>query len=271
MPVQAGPCEPWPFRPCCSVDDYEPEDIDRWRMVATQIVWALSGRRWGPSCPVTVRPCRRSCIEQLLPIGHGVYGGVAGRWIPYLGADGTWRNASVCGCTSSCSCTQLCEVRLEAPVYDVLEVRVDGEVLPPEAYRVDSPALLVRTDGGCWPDCQDMAADCDAEGTFCVTYRTGLPLDEAAIAAVSALTCHLIKGCTGGGGSCGCRANPNITRLQRQGVDLEFTDPALLYAEGRTGIREVDLWLTAVNPDRLSRPSRVLSPDYRPARRTIWP
>jgi hypothetical protein len=59
-------------------------------------------------------------------------------------------------------------------VYDVTEVQVDGVVLPDGAYRVDAPGRLVRTDGGCWPDCQDMGAPAGADNTFFVTYRYGL-------------------------------------------------------------------------------------------------
>ncbi|WP_245600891.1 hypothetical protein [Streptomyces sulphureus] len=238
-------------------------------MVATRILWALSGRRFGPSCPITVRPCRRSCTESLTPSGIGY--GVVGPWVPYIGVDGLWRNASVCGCRSDCSCTELCEVQLQGPVYDVLSVMIDGAELVPEAYRVDEPGLLVRTDDGCWPDCQDMAAACDAEGTFCVTYRTGLPLDEAAVAAVSEYACHLAKGCGTAGGSCGCRPNPNLTRIQRQGVEIERADPSVVYAEGRVGLPLVDQWLVAVNPGRLGSASRAYSVDWRWPRRTRWP
>ncbi|HLL36189.1 MAG TPA: hypothetical protein VK545_20430 [Streptomyces sp.] len=269
MPLQVNPCDPWPVDLCCDIPDgVSEEDVERWRRVASQVLWRLSGMRWGPSCPITVRPCRRTCLESApLP---AVSWGSAGPWVPYIGSDGAWRNASVCGCASGCSCTELCEVRLEGPVYDITEVTVDGEVLPPGAYRVDAPGLLVRTDGGCWPDCQDMAAPCGAEGTFCVTYRWGLPLDDAAVAAVSELTCHLLKGC-GGTGACGCRANQNVTRLSRQGVQMDMPDPMTVYSDGRTGLPLVDLWLTSVNPYGLDSPSLVYSPDYRRPRRTIWP
>ncbi|GAA3786672.1 hypothetical protein GCM10022226_00990 [Sphaerisporangium flaviroseum] len=57
------------------------------------------------------------------------------------------------------------------------------------------PGLLTRVDGGCWPDCSDMTAPCGEAGAFCVTYRTGLVLDEDAIAAVSELTCQLVLAC----------------------------------------------------------------------------
>jgi hypothetical protein len=253
---------------CCETDGVDQADVERWTLVASQILFALSGRRIGP-CPVTVRPCRRACLESSpfvsLQAGAGI-----GPWIPYIGADGAWRNASVCGCQSDCSCGELCEVWLEGPVYDVTEVSIDGQVLAPEQYRVDAPGRLVRVGGGCWPSCQDMAAPPGEPDTFVVKYRVGLPVDEAAVAAVSELTCHLLKGC-GGNGSCGCRANRNLTRLSRQGVDMDFGDPMTFYQDGRTGLQLVDLWLNVVNPYRMASPSRVYSPDFRPGRVQQWP
>ncbi|MEW2066638.1 hypothetical protein [Streptomyces sp. NPDC007346] len=263
-------CDPWPVDLCCKLpEDLDEAVIEKWARVASQILFRLSGRRWGPSCPITVRPCKQACAEGTA--GAGAFAGQStGGWVPYKGPDGVWRNGAVCGCTSSCSCTELCEMRLDGPVYDIVEVLEDGEALAPEAYRVDAANLLVRTDGECWPTCQDMAAPCGAEGTLCVTYRTGLRLDESAIAAVSELTCHLLKGCNPGGG-CGCRANPNLTRVQRQGVEIERPDPFQVYADGRTGLPLADLWLSAVNPYGQPSASRVYSPDFRRPRRTTWP
>ncbi|CAL9538348.1 hypothetical protein [Streptomyces sp. enrichment culture] len=268
MPLQTGPCSAWPTDLCCDVDNVAEEDIERWTLVASQILFALSGRRIGP-CPVTVRPCRRACLESAPFISFQTRTGT-GPWIPYIGTDGLWRNASVCGCQSDCSCGELCEVLLEGPVYDVTEVNVGGQVLAPEQYRVDAPGRLVRVGGGCWPSCQDMAAPPGEPDTFTVTYRIGLPVDEAAIAAVSELTCHLLKGC-GGNGSCGCNSSRNFTRYVRQGVELEMPDPQVIYSQGRTGLPLVDAWLMAVNPNRLESPSRVYSPDYRRARVQQWP
>lgn len=269
MPLQTGPCDPWPFVPCCDVEAFEEADVQRWTRVASQTLWALSGRRYGP-CPVTVRPCRRACLESYAYPVSWQAGITSGPWVPYIGVDGQWRNASLCGCTSDCSCGELCEVYLPGPVYDVVSVQIDGQALPPGSYRVDAPGKLVRTDDGCWPSCQDMAAAPGEPGTFVVTYRWGLPLDEAAIAAVSELTCHLMKGC--GGGSCGCKATPRgATRFVRQGVELDFGDPTLIYKEGRTGLPFADLWLSAVNPYRLTSPSRVYSPDFKRPRVQQWP
>lgn len=265
MPLPTGPCEAWPTELCCDIPEgMEGAEVERWTLVASIILWGLSGRRWGP-CPVTVRPCRRSCGDTGFSFQTGT-----GPWIPYIGTDGMWRNASVCGCKSDCSCSELCEVYLPGPVYDVTEVNVGGEVLVPEAYRVDAPGKLVRTDGECWPDCQDMAAPVGEPDTFAVTYRWGLPLDAAAVAAVSELTCHLLKGCSPGG-SCGCKSNRNLTRVVRQGLEMEMPDPTLMYSEGRTGLPFADLWLAMVNPYRLTSPSRVYSPDFKRPRVTTWP
>ncbi|MER7742299.1 hypothetical protein ABTX34_28960 [Streptomyces sp. NPDC096538] len=268
MPLQTGPCSAWPTNLCCDVDGVAEEDLERWTLVASQILFALSGRRIGP-CPVTVRPCRMACLESAPFISFQTRTGT-GPWIPYIGTDGLWRNASVCGCQSDCSCGELCEVLLEGPVYDVTEVNIGGQVLAPEQYRVDAPGRLVRVGGGCWPSCQDMAAAPGEPGTFTVTYRIGLPVDEAAIAAVSELTCHLLKGC-GGNGSCGCTSSRNFTRYVRQGVELEMPDPQVIYSQGRTGLPLVDAWLMVVNPNRLDSPSRVYSPDFRRARVQQWP
>ncbi|WP_030236759.1 hypothetical protein [Streptomyces sp. NRRL S-350] len=265
--LQPDVCSPWPVKLCCDTEGVEQADIDRWTAVASQILFRLSGRRWGPSCPYTVRPCRRSCLDDY-PLTVGWSRGIVGTpWIPYIGTDGAWRNASVCGCSTDCSCGELCELYLPGPVYDIVSVQDGTVALEPEAYRVDNGSLLVRTDGACWDGCYDLAAPCGTEGTLCVTYRVGLPLDESAIAAVSELTCHLLKGC-GGKGSCGCRANQNVTRMVRQGVEIEKADPTLIYSEGRTGLAVVDMWLAAVNPYRLTSPSRVYSPDFKRPRLT---
>ncbi|CAL9613544.1 hypothetical protein SUDANB1_05677 [Streptomyces sp. enrichment culture] len=264
--LQQGVCEPWgPLdMSCCSnlPEDVTDEQLAKWQMIATRVLWALSGRRVGPSCPYVVRPCRKACLD-----GYGWFidrrPGADGLY-PYI-VDGQWYNASPCGCTSDCSCTELCEIYLPGPVYDIVSVQQGELTLPNDgtSYRVDNGNTLVRVDGGCWPDCQTMTAAPGTPGSFTVTYRVGLPLDELALNALSAYVCHLAKSC--GNGGCGCRLQQsrNLSRVSRQGVDLEFGDPTTAYSELRTGIPEVDLWLTVVNPYRQTSPSRVWSPDFR--------
>lgn len=273
--MQDGPCEPWPVnRDCWNLPaGVTEETITRWSLVASQTLWRLSGRVWGPSCPVTIRPCRTRCND-----GVGWFWGLAGPaglfwgspFVPYIGVDGLWRNQrGTCGCTDECSCTELCRIDLVGPVYDVVAVQDGTVLLPPAAYRVDNGYQLIRTDGACWNDCYDQVASCGTTGSLCVSYRTGYALDEAAIAAVSALAEHYIRGCTGCG--CGIGSFDGATRVTRQGVTMERPEPDQLRDEGFTGLEFVDSWLSSVNPYRLTARPRVLSPDFRRPRAQTWP
>ena len=269
MPIHTEPCTPWEFTPdCCNVPDgTTQEQIDRARRIATAILWRASGMRWGPSCPYEVRPCRRSCLDDY-PLRIDWSGGSGGLY-PYIGTDGLWRNASPCSCSTDCSCGELCEIVLQGPIHTIVSVQ-DGEtLLPPEAYRVDNGNRLVRLDGNCWESCYDLAAAPGEPGTLTVTYTVGLPLDDAALHAFSVLVCHLLKDC---GTGCGCAlsSNRNVSRVSRQGVNLEFAEAGALYTEGRLGIPAVDRWIMLVNPYNLTSPSRVLSPDARRQRVTTW-
>jgi hypothetical protein len=270
-PTPSGPCEPWPFDPqCCAPADGATEaQILRARRIATELLYRLSGMQYGPSCPITVRPCLRKCAE-----GSSLFAGAlwSSPWIPYVDGAGVWRNASVCGCRQSCSCTELSEISLDGTVYDIVSVQLGPDVMPAEDYRLDYAKgwRLVRLDGEAWPSCQDMAAEVGDEGAFAVTYRTGIPLDYSGQAAYDALVCHLLREC-GGVGACSCKLPANVTRVSRQGVDIEFAEATELRLNGWTGVPATDAWLRAVNPYGQTSPSRVYSVDYPRARYTKIP
>lgn len=272
-PVTGRVCDPWPFDPecCTAATGATPARILRARNIATQILWALSGRRYGPMCAVAVRPCKKSCFESLGLGGAYAATGAGNQspWIPYLGRDGQWRNASVCGCSGDCGCGEICEIYLPGPIYDIVSVNESGTVLPVGAYRVDNGDTLVRTDGNCWADCQDMDSEPGEPNTLTVTYRTGLPLDALALAAMDAMVCHLLSECNGAG-ACSCKLPSNVTSLRRQGIEQSFADPIEMLAGGLTGVAAVDRWLLVVNPYRQYSPSRVYSPDFKTPRVTTW-
>lgn len=252
-----GPCV-WPVDTSCIPNwgTYTPEQQDRATTLATFILDALTGHQFA-QCPVTVRPCGEQCGQQ---VGYltwpvtGPNGAAAGPWmVPYV-LNGVWRN---CMCGGGCSCAPTCRVDLGVPVASVTEVRVNGLTLDPGAYQLVGQ-WLARTDGGeCWPSCQDPAVPDSETGTFSVTYSPGRALPLAGQIAAGALTAEFVKACAGA--ACGLPAN--IQSLTRQGVDVEFVSPSEILNEGRTGIREVDLFLQAVNPNNLRGRSRVLSPD----------
>lgn len=100
---------------------------------AAEILYALSGRQFG-LCEISLRPCRRACTE-----GSG-YGGTP--WTPKL-VDGEWMNLKCGACKTDCSCTEVCDFVLPARAYDIIEINLNGEILPPTAYRIDNQRRLV--------------------------------------------------------------------------------------------------------------------------------
>lgn len=228
--------------------------------LATQFMWAATGRQFG-ICPVTVNPQQgrmRPVQYQAFPVWPGSTDGGAYAGGPFLFA-GRWFNA---GDGVACCGHRGCAVVLRGPVADVREVLVDGEPVEESAYRVEVSGgvyLLVRTDGVCWPTCND--------GSFTVTYGYGRALPAALMTATGLLACEWVKSLTGGE----CALPARMTRMSRQGIDIEVAPGNA--AEGTTGIREVDAIITALNPAKRQRPPTVLSLDLPEAhdRMTTWP
>lgn len=241
----------WPVDHSCCLDwDTYPQDVqDRADALATLTLRALTRHRVG-GCPVTLRPCRRSCADTGSTWqGRGPFA-TSAPWTPMI-SNGLWYNIT-CSCGDDpCGCTSLCEVKVPTPY--VLSVSVDGQDLPYEAWRVDSPRLLVRLDGKCFPLCQDLALPLTEEGTWSITYSPGIPVDGLASYAAGVLACEFVKACLGQQ----CRLPSGVTSLSRGGVNMTIATE--MFPNDRTGIREVDAWLSAILTPL--RTSTVLSPD----------
>jgi hypothetical protein len=243
---------PWPLDPACLTDDWNafPSDVqERATMLASATLHRLTGYRVG-GCPITVRPCKKGCaVATIPPYMDGT------RWmVPYINSQGMWINS--CGCTTDCSCTEVCEILLPEPVGEVYEVSLNGAIVDAGDYRVDGTNRLVWVgDGTCpWPTCQDMNADLTEDNTFSVTYLNSFPPDGLAAYAAGVLANEYAKACTGGK----CRLPSNVTAVTRQGVSFEIA--AGSFPDGVTGIREVDAFLAIWNPGNIRR-ATVWSPD----------
>lgn len=264
-----SPCWPDPDPQCC--EQWDNEDVtdaqrDRAAAIASSVLWRLSGRRLGV-CSATIRPCGRDCEGASTYFGGGYQRGAV--FTPQLVNGTTWVNTT-CPCPNECSCCHVCQLEIPGgPIQEIVEVTIDGVVIDPATYRIDNHRWLVRESGfDCWPRCQDLGADPGEPNTFTITYRRGIPLDAAALAAFSTYACELLKACIPG---CACRLPKRVQTITRQGTTISFVDPMDFLDRGRTGLEDVDAWLAAVNPSRLQERSRVYSPDIAPARTTTWP
>lgn len=262
-PPSEGPCN-WPtITTCCPDWESYPSDVrvnaTTW---ATSILWALTGRRFG-ECQYTIRPCGSACRHggwMTWPVqfdGDGGYG-----VLNPVNLGGVWYN---CVCPGPCSCKARCEIRLPDPVSSIVSVFVDGLEISPTAYRVDNQSLLVRTDGECWPKCQNLnLSDPTDAGTFFVTYNQGVPVPTALQLAAGILACSFAKDCIAG-----CGLPGNLSTLSRQGVEVTMIDPTTALGKGLTGIPQVDQAIIAYNPGRLSSRPRVRSLDVPRPRVTL--
>jgi hypothetical protein len=149
----------------------------------------------------------------------------------------------------------MCEIVMPGPVAGLVKVTFDGVEVALSNFRIDNLHRIVRTDGTCWPSCQNMNAPLTEVGTLGIEYVPGIIPSPAALWAAGVLACEFSKACTGGK----CRLPSSVTSIARQGVS--FTMSEGMFADGLTGIREVDAYLVSINPHGHRIPPMVWSPD----------
>ena len=222
--------------------------------VATMILWAATGRRYG-QCELTVEPCFR-------PDGDPLYQTFPAAADSPTGQTLTAGWNSPCG-HGSCSCTGRCEVPLAGPTSTatITSVTVAGLAVPASAWTVYDGYLLTRVDGQCWPTCRDYS---DPDTAFAVTYLRGDPIPAHVQHAVNRLACELAKACVGAD----CALPANVRSLSRQGIEIQMADLPAQNGRIRTGVDTVDKIIDAENPHGLMQRPVVLSPDM-PAPRMV--
>lgn len=241
--------------------------MDRSEILAWLTLARLTAYQIGV-CPTTVRPCSAGCAPAgswtVAPVGSGhaqaLPSIMVGSWVPHINVAGNWTNSCACASRDACSCGALSEVILPGPVGEIVSVYQDGNLIPAESYRVDNFNRLVRLDGETWPSCQDMALS--AEDGFSVTYYRGAAPNEMTRFAAGVLATEFYKACGGGK----CRLPVGVTQVARDGVTYEIQTG--MFAEGFTGIREVDAVIGIYNPYALKSAPLVYSPDMRRTRHT---
>lgn len=249
----------WPIIPACdNWDSYDEEVQTRSVALASSTLERLTGYRVTMRT-MTVRPCHQRSVRAR----SFEYASFANAWsfnfgvAPFLGERGLWVPA-LCECMAyECGCHMACSVELPPPIGAITEVRVDGNLVDPSTYRQRGSRLVYHGEGECpWPLRQNLALDDTEPGTFSITYVRGSLPDDLAASACGTLACEFAKALSG---DKKCRLPEGVTSISRQGVTFQIVSGA--FADGTTGIREVDAWIGTWNPYRLKQQPSVWSPD----------
>jgi hypothetical protein len=256
-----GPCATWPVQWLCEVTAEQEPLTGAAVATATEVLWALTGMRFG-LCTVTLRPCRQDCYSGRMYDDFGP-SWFANSWPTPALIGGLWFNLVCGGCSGSCSCSMVSEFILPAPVNEIIEIKIDGEPMVTGGYRLDNNRIVVRTDGGVWPRCNDLSKDDTEADTWSVTATYGEAVPEGAAFAMGALVCEILRAATGGD----CKLPAGLQQLVRQGVTIQYPDVGELFRQGRTGLYLVDMFLATWNPYGIRQKARIVSPDRPPVRR----
>ena len=256
--LQVGPCTPWDviWPESCDLSTASPATTGYAVQAATEVLWSLTGQHFG-LCTVTLRPCRRECSEVPWP-GTQWPAISPGQTYPMpTWINGEWLNLTCGVCLQGCSCATISEAVLPAPVYDIVQVMLDGSPMVTGSYRVDDYRLLVRIDGDTWPVCNDLTKNDTEVGTWSVTARFGEPPTALASIALGELACEFKRALAGED----CQLPQNVQSLVRQGVSITFADPNQALELGLTNLRFTDMFIRTYNPGGLRSRSRVYDID----------
>lgn len=202
-------------------------------------------------CPITVRPLCATCQRRTwlsAPVWGTAFWGEVGDILPL---DYFVISHAIGGCADG----HARAVHLERPVGQIVEVKVDGTVVDPSAYRRDDN-MLIRQDGTLWPVTQNFDVDDTQVGSFSVTYYRGYKPTALFLWATGLLAWEFYKYLSG---DKKCRLPDNVTQVTRQGVSMTLEAGA--FTDGRTGIREIDAVIRKYNPNALNQATVVTSVD----------
>lgn len=248
-------------------------DLDPYAVMASELLYEMSGRQFAGACEMTVRPCRLGCgcwgddwgiLDSSWFWGYGSMGWGYG-W-------GWWdANGTSCGCG--------CEARLQLagyPVSSITEVVIGADVVDPATYELQQERWLARlwddsTDPATplfWPTCQNLNLPLGNPNTWGVTYRYGSAPPALGEQAATEMGWQLWLAQHNPGE---CQLSSGVTKVTRQGVTIERLLPLFgRDATGRiqaTGLVVTDSFLAAYNPNGLRRRPAFWSPDRQYPRR----
>jgi|TARA_B110000483_G_C18159299_1_gene528655 hypothetical protein len=227
------------------------EYADEAVQVASNLLWAMSGRKYTGVTTVTER---YTCVlrnnrmgpsaktNSAVLFGGEVYNIPRSDYDEYseLTADGMSPDS---------------RIKLRGrPVTKIHSMRnSEGVIIDPSMYYlVDHSTIHVRA-GTPWTPCNTE-----------ITYSFGIPVPAAGKMAARKLALEFARLWSGDED---CELPQRVTSVARQGVSYTIIDNQEFIDELRTGLYEIDLFLKVVNPDNARRKSKVFSVDAPRARR----
>lgn len=210
--------------------------------MASYILWAFSGRRYGVLRTVT-ETYECACSKT----GLGTFDPFALPAVDGTGLVVNTLSGTECGCTGTVGGRHV-RLRLKgSPVRRVHSVRRDTVELDPATYRVENSGLLTLDPG--------------APGDVCgleVTYTYGAGIPGGGRQAARTLAQELLRSWNDDEE---CRLPDRTTNVSRQGVSFTVLDKQDFLDEFKTGILEIDLFLRAANPAKALKKAKVFSVD----------
>ena len=248
-----APCTPWTTTAdieLCGADltGVDPGLIDAMIAAAGMVISHQLGNRFD-TCTETVRPCGDPRWPRL---DCSACRGLSAGTVEPTRLNGEWFNFA-CQCHSYAGCTCLAgEQRIylgQDFIQAVTEVRLEAGTLAPANYQLVENYYLLRTDGNPWPCC-------DTDFEIDITY--GEPLPPGANVFAGQLAWEYLKACNPSLGE--CELPERVVSVTRQGTTLNLIDPQDFINEGLTGLTSVDIWVNALNPQRLQRRAYAVNP-----------
>ena len=238
-PVSTQVCAAWATEADLPDDHPElaPGRWDELLLVATEIMWALSGRRWSgrgtPPCSAsaTLR-MQQSSMAGWWPAGMDAIRG-AGFGHDYIARP-------------SVQAQRVVKLPHDETTL-VTAVTIGGEPFAAWHHR---GAWLYRDDGAGWQECdgQDVV----------VHYEWGQLPPVGGTRAMLLLAIELGKSEIG---DSSCRLPKRVVNVTRQGISMALLDPQTFLTRGKLGMPDIDQWLASVNPKGYAERGSFWTPD----------
>jgi hypothetical protein len=219
--------------------------------MASNILWAMSGRKYSGTTTVTER--------YITAIDAFRYEGASAKnFSPQLSSGQVynvpsedWNDSAY----QSDGSSSISRIRLRGkPVQEIHLVRsmYNGLIVDPDSYYIAEHSTLIAYKGTPWPP-----------GNLEVTYTYGMRPPTAGRHAARLFAIELVKLWEGDD----CALPDRVTSVSRQGVSYTILDNQDFLENMRTGIYAIDLFIKTANPAKALAPSKIFSPDIPRARR----